>query len=305
MATFSRVIQISDLHFGHVFRYRRATPARQSIGVHDQRITKALSVCIKELCLEASSFSSPAQVVVTGDISSAGAIIELDTASTYLRGAHYLNRDHADAEGIYGRSDILIIPGNHDVWDGFPRKRHLNPQSWGHFPSAYPSKVTLVGGPRRVVILGLSSALPLPLNFAWGWVSGNQLRRLPSEINAERTADPGTFFITALHHSLLISGWHTRLLNFKSVVSVLLAQRVPLVICGHEHTSTIDYIDDAHGHRLHVSHAGATTIQSDDPRANKFKVYDVYPTKVVVSTFAYDATSSSFDAERLRHVLRV
>jgi hypothetical protein len=266
------------------------------------RIAQALVAKTRQLQAEVGVRNT--KLVVTGDISQWGSQRQLDVATTFLRGAHFIDKSTRNAQGIRGGSNILVLPGNHDVWGGVPPGRASRAFYQGYFPDKYPISVEHQVGARHVVILGLNSTFPFPLNLAYGYIDPPQIQALRNVASAAKARSHQPILIAAMHHGVVLGhAWSqlfTRLVNYRPVLDSLFDNDFGLVLCGHEHTPALHPIQRG-GKQLLVSVCGSTVAISAHPENNSFRVYDVQEIETEILTFKFDATTQAFESDRTQY----
>jgi 3',5'-cyclic AMP phosphodiesterase CpdA len=266
------------------------------------RIAQALAVKIRQLQAEMGVRNT--QIVVTGDISQWGSQRQLDAATTFLRGVHFIDKSPRNAQGVRGGSKILVLPGNHDVWGGVPPGSASQAFYQGYFPDAYPISTEGQAGTRLVVIVGLNSTFPARLNLAYGYVDPPQMHALGRIATAAKARSGKPILIAAMHHGVVLGHiWNqllTRLVNYRAVLDSLFDNDFSLVLCGHEHMPALHPLQRGGKHLL-VSVCGSTTAISGNPKSNAFRVYDIQEAEAEILTFEFDATLQSFESDSAQY----
>jgi len=201
----------------------------------------------------------PDHVALTGDLVNIALAAEFGAARRWLARLGAADR-------------VTIVPGNHDVYVR-ATAAHAG-QSWGAWmgePESGAAKpasgfpfVRRRGG---VALIGLSSALPTGPFLASGKLGAEQVSRLAALLPGLA----GAFRVVLIHHPPLgRRPRHKRLTDAKALLRVLAEHGAELVLHGHDHRHSLEWIETARG-RIPVvgvpSASGAATSREDDPAA--------------------------------------
>ncbi len=201
----ARIAHLSDLHFGE----------------EDAAQTRELAEDIRAQALDA--------VVVSGDLTRRATRGEFAAASQFL-----------EALG----APLLVVPGNHDIprydlYDRFfhPRRRWLAAR-----PAAYQDLLELEG--LRLIGLDSVSRAQWHLDWAAGAISDARRARLAEAL--ARPAEGATVLVC--HHPLRHPPWaqaRRAPRNAELTISLLQANDVAAVLCGHLHRPEITELGPA------------------------------------------------------------
>jgi 3',5'-cyclic AMP phosphodiesterase CpdA len=291
-----RLVHISDTHFQTTYRHEYQGPYLPHLHPHSMLAANALATRIKHLQLEHGS--DPFHILVTGDLTLWGRPVQLDSATTFLRGVHYVDRAESNSKGLRGRDDLMALPGNHDAWDGLP-VRPRKPFFDSYFPQRYPAEIVESVGGRTVAVLGLDSTFPRRKNFAQGYIEPLEISACEAAI-ANLRMQPDTLIIVAFHHSPVMLSrtgtiTTTRLLNYRAMLTFLKNTKIDLLLCGHEHHPDLFILNNP-PYRTYVSIGGTATAH---PRLSlcTFRVYDVFADRIELTTYYYRSNTAGFECD--------
>jgi 3',5'-cyclic AMP phosphodiesterase CpdA len=171
---------------------------------------------------------APDHIAVTGDL------INLSLSNEFAAARAWLDR-------LGKPSDVTLVPGNHDAYvraaAAFARR------DWGHYMQGDAGEAfPFVRRRGPLVLIGLSSSLPtLPL-AATGRLVGDQLGRLGGILSA--LAKEQVFRVVLIHHPPVLGvNYFRRLSDAAALREVLQAHGAELVLHGHHHKATINWLD--------------------------------------------------------------
>lgn len=237
----------------------------------------------------------PDHIAVTGDITNLGLERELSEGLEWLR-------------RLGSPMDISVIPGNHDRYvaatGGGPEER------WAPYLSGDPAERGEAGSPfpfarvrGEVVLLGLDSAEPSPPGFATGRLGEAQRARLESALRAY--GERGLFRVVLVHHSPLASGvrWRRRLVDAGPFREALARAGAELVLYGHRHVQSLDWLDGRAGKIPVVGVPSASYTGTEASRRARCHVYRIRRSRdggghaVEMGVRAYDGATGRVRAE--------
>jgi 3',5'-cyclic AMP phosphodiesterase CpdA len=217
-----------------VFGYMSWTLRRRAI--HDGPVLPALVADLRA--------NAPDHVAVTGDIVNISLPAEFARAGDWLREL-----------GL--PENVTVVPGNHDayvevpwpdslgLWAAFMHGRRgdgaeREPTSAADFPFVRER------GP--LALVGVSTALPMPVSSAAGRIGASQLAALSTHLAELR--DRGLFRIVLIHHPPLGGELQPRkrLLDADALAAVIAAEGAELVLHGHTHRSGLGRLATPGGH---------------------------------------------------------
>jgi len=200
-------------------------------------------------------------IAVTGDL------VNLSLPAEYARARGWL-------ETLGASGDVTVIPGNHDI---YVRGTEAAPAAaWGDFMRGDDGGGGFPFLRRRgkVALIALSTALPTAPLLATGRLGETQLARFAELLDQTR----GAFRIVLIHHPPVTSMRHylRRLTDAAALLAVLEAKGCELLLHGHEHTSSLIWLDGA-DHRIPaVGVASASTpAPHGDEDAGGYNLYHV------------------------------
>lgn len=180
----------------------------------------------------------PEHLVITGDLTHLGLPNEFQETTQWLK-------------SLGSATQITVVPGNHDVYVRAPWNDTL--AAWAPYMvsdsglpdaqgadsnSLFPS--LRVRGP--VAFIGLSSACPTAPFLATGRLGQRQLRGL--ETLLLKTGQKNLFRVLLIHHPPLRAAvpWRKRLMDSAALRAVLMKYGVELVLHGHAHRATWEFL---------------------------------------------------------------
>lgn len=181
-------------------------------------------------------------------------------------------RAHAWLERLGSAQDISVIPGNHDAYAG---RQYLEGwKLWNMYTRSDGAEQTLFPTIRRrsgMVLIGLASAVPSPIGFAYGEIEKPQLERLSEILAAER--DTSAIRVVQLHHPPLFSSSRRCLRNRAGLLALIAEHGAELVIAGHEHVFQMGSIPGAERPVPVVAGPSASLMRFDGSHAGGYLRY--------------------------------
>ena len=194
---------------------------RSRSGIHRSDV---LSAIVRDL--KAQEFD---HLAVTGDLINIALEAEFAPARAWL-------------ESLGAPHDVTLVPGNHDAyvrgWAEHARS------AWGGYMRGDGGEIfPFVRRRGPVALIGLSSALPTPPFMATGRLGGEQLARFETALAALGLA--GLFRAVLIHHPPVskASRYHKRLADSAELRAVLRKHGAELLIHGHDHVSSLTWLD--------------------------------------------------------------
>jgi 3',5'-cyclic AMP phosphodiesterase CpdA len=239
---------ISDLHFGRI-----AHPG------------------IVESLVEEVNDDSVDLVVLSGDLTQRARHAEFEAARAMLDRLH---------------PEVLVVPGNHDVYPWWkPIRRLTRPLE------RYESYITEDRAPTYradgVAVLGINSAYGRTIKS--GRLTDGDLACIEEELGTVN----GAFKVLVLHHHLtqIRALWkHDIVQRAQDALEVAAEAGVDLILCGHLHVSHIEAVDVAPGRRIVVASAGTATSnrgRRSDRATNLYNRITVAPDAFTVEERRY------------------
>ena len=210
-------------------------------------------------------------------------------------------------------ADTLVIPGNHDLYvdstwqDSFAAWQDLmlddvglvsqlkQKTAAGKLDQMYPQ----VRVRQQVVFIALCSVFPAPWLRATGRINQQQLMRLKFVLNDPALADHCKVLL--IHHPITMT--HTRkrksLLNHADVCALLKHSPVDLVVHGHGHTRTLEYLACEDGRNTPiVGMASSSSTSAHELQRAEFKLFDIrrgqHNWHISMQSYQFDSTAEQF-----------
>ncbi len=267
--TVARLAHLSDVHFGKI-----AHPA------------------VVEALIEEVNDGGFDLVVVSGDLTQRAKEEQFRAARAFL--------DRFESE-------VLVVPGNHDVraWWHNPIERVFDSAS--RFSRYISDELTPSFTRPGLAVFGLNSAHGLTIKG--GKVRARHLDAMQAYFGAQ--PEPA-FRVLVLHHHLLrleALGAHDVAQNAKRALQTAGECGVELVLCGHLHTSHVAHVEVVApspilpgGHSLVIASAGTATSSRGrgvDREVNFYNRITVEPDRFQIEERRFDPEAGRFEAVRL------
>ena len=240
---------LSDPHLGPVPipRFRELTGKRALgfVNWHRRRFVRHRPEALEALVHDLRR-SAPDHIAVTGDLVNIALEKEFPPAREWLA---QLGSAH----------DVSMVPGNHDA---YVRDAIEHPAShWGDYmrgdgigtnaPHSRSGPFPYVRRRGPAALIGLSTALPTAPFLATGKLGADQLMRLSDAL--AHLAHEGRFRIVLIHHPPSARGRNRfkRLIDAGPFRRVIAAYGAELVLHGHDHVHSLDWIEGP-DHRVPV-----------------------------------------------------
>lgn len=250
------IAHLSDPHLGPLptLRLRRLLNKRLLGFANWRRNRRFFHVrAVADLMAEDIKRVAPDHVVVTGDLVNLSLEEEFEAAASWL-------------QALGSHDWVSVVPGNHDAyvpvsWEqGIGRwQGHMTADALGRAYAQGDARFPYVRVIGDVAIVGLSSAVPMPLHSAGGRLGAAQLVALEAVLEA--LGRDGLYRMVLIHHPPLPGQNVARkaLVEAAALQAVLTAQGAELVLHGHNHTDMLETIETSHGlaHILGVPSASA------------------------------------------------
>ena len=270
----------------------------------DRHSTDVLEAAIRDVHAQAVD-----RVLVTGDLTHVSLENEFRAAALQL-------------ESLGSPEEVFLIPGNHDCYVPVAPERSWD--YWADYLSGTPHdalepalasclgrEATTPSGsdrkraPRhedyptlrvqgRLAVIGLCSAIPVPLFRARGELGAVQLRRLEALLESLR--DRGYARVVMLHHPVVDAdeGSRRALVDAAELRSVLERQGADLVLHGHKHRRRVHLLD---GPDQKIPIIGVPSSSEVGSREEKRAQYHLYRLRSESSSdgFRLDAEIRGYD----------
>jgi 3',5'-cyclic AMP phosphodiesterase CpdA len=205
-------------------------------AIHDGPVLPALTRDLRQ--------TRPDHVAVTGDIVNISLPAEFARAGAWLQG---LGQSH----------EVTVVPGNHDAYVAVPWSDSLG--LWAPFmagrradgadrPPTRLEDFPFVRERDGIALIGVSTALPMPVRSAAGRIGSDQLAALARELDA--LGERGLFRVVLLHHPPLGGDLQPRkrLLDATEFAAVVARHGAELILHGHTHRSGLGRLPTPRGH---------------------------------------------------------
>jgi 3',5'-cyclic AMP phosphodiesterase CpdA len=207
-------------------------------------------------------------IAVTGDLINISLPEEFENAARWLR--------------QLGAADtVTAIPGNHDAYVSIPNaegigrwRDYMTDLAWERTDGAAPMDpfpfVRRVG---PVALVGLSTAVPMPLFVAAGRLGTAQLAALRGTLL--QLKDSGACRVILIHHPPFPGGGYKRkaLLDAQDFVEVVREAGAELILHGHTHVAGLGRI----GQTPVIGVPSASAVQHGHKDAAAYNVYRISP----------------------------
>lgn len=243
---------ISDVHLGPLPPVRVGElMSKRALGyynwhrnrarIYDQTVLEAITDDIRA--------NRPDHIAVTGDLVNIGLDAEYDIALDWL---HTLGDPH----------DVTVVPGNHDAYVRRAVERYS--AAWLPFASgdeAHPAMAfPFLRRRGNLAIVGVSTAVATLPFMATGRVDEDQAQRLGQMLAS--TGREGLCRVILIHHPPVSvrSHFFRRLIGADLVLHAIRRFGAELVLHGHDHVTSIAWIDGADGAQVPVVGAASPSI---------------------------------------------
>jgi 3',5'-cyclic AMP phosphodiesterase CpdA len=261
-----RILHVSDLHFG-----KPAVPAQ----------IDAIEAFVQQQRFDV--------VAISGDLSQRARAGEFQRAAAFIR----------DARKV---SDVIVVPGNHDVawWHaplglGHPERLYENYEAYiskDLEPVLRRPGLTLVGintshgVTRRTLTWNLRDISII------GDITRPQIERARREFASTPAEDAR---VVVMHHNPVKGELSQRhgLKHTKQILGAFAEMGVELVLCGHDHQEALHYIEHTRKGTV-ISTAGTVSNRSRGGRPSSLNAITISPDAIDVLTYVWSADSQDF-----------
>jgi 3',5'-cyclic AMP phosphodiesterase CpdA len=223
---------------------------RKRRSIHRPEVLAALIADLKR--------QAPDHIAVTGDLVNLSLTSEFGPALAWL-------------ETLGSPRDVTAIPGNHDAYvraAAASATTQWAPYMSGDAAESFP----FVRRRGPLALIGLSTSLPtLPL-AATGMLHGDQLTRLGAILS--QLGRDGAFRVVLIHHPPTEgANYFRRLTNAAPVRDVLQQHGAELVLHGHHHEASLDFLP---GPQLRIPVVGVPSASGAPGRHDEPAGYNLY-----------------------------
>lgn len=249
-----RLAHLSDPHLGPLPRPPLASLLSKRIFGYlnwQKNRRRALGANVLAALLNDVAAQNVDHVCVTGDL------VNIALAEEFCNAARWL-------EGLGDPSDVSVVPGNHDAYVPGAARRAV--EVWARWCSGDAG----AGFPfarRRgpILIAGVSTAVATPPLFASGRVGKTQLAGLAALLDRHDDA----FKVVMIHHppDTAEAAGRRGLDDVEAVREVLSAGCVDLVLHGHMHRASLNWLETPRGRAAMIGVPSASSDGSKHPIA--------------------------------------
>ncbi len=263
-----RLAHLSDPHVPPDFApLRRELVSKRALGwinwrrsrhrIHRRDVLDALTGDLER--------HAPDHVAVTGDLAIVSTPAEWQSCRLWLQGL--------------GPPDyVSLVPGNHDAYTR--RAIPGTALAWREYMAGDPDTAAHGGFPylrRRgpVAILGCSSAIATAPFMATGRIGRQQIDRLRPLLKSLQ--DEGRFRVVLVHHTPVRSHGdrYRRMTDARAFRALLAECGAELVLHGHEHRSTLHWIDGPGEPVPVVGVSSASALEHGARPAAQYNLYEI------------------------------
>jgi len=211
---------------------------------------------------------APNHIAVTGDLTHLGTIREFEQAATWL-------------QQLGDPKSVTLVPGNHDLYVATPWQETFS--RWAPYmasdaehggnradaPSMFPT--LRVRG--QFALIGVNSVFASPPFLAVGRIGQPQLDKLSALLR--QTGKAGLCRIMLIHHPAAPGSikWRKRLIDAEGLASVIQHQGVELVLHGHAHESSLNWIPSHDGRAPVIGVGSASELNQAANRRAQYHIY--------------------------------
>jgi len=289
-----RLAHLSDIHLSPLVGARWRSLANKRVfgyinwqrNRHKVHKRDRLDVLLHDIKLH-----EPDHVVVTGDLVNLGLPEEFIAAQDWL-------------EDLGTPDFVSVVPGNHDAYV----KMRIDPgfERWRPYMTSNAGGQAISGGADArgfpfvkrygdVALIGLSSAVPTMPFIAAGRLGKDQIAYVENILGDASCAD--LCKIIAIHHPPIVSrsNWYHGLKDAKAFGGLAKKYGMDLILHGHWHSQSTNFIDGRHGHIPIIGVPSASSGKVGHKPLARYNLYDFYHDKGVWSAHLTGRGFSSLD----------
>jgi 3',5'-cyclic AMP phosphodiesterase CpdA len=228
--------------------------------------------------------AAPSHIALTGDLVNIAAWNEFPSGAAWLR--DFAPPDH-----------LTFVPGNHDAYVHVPFDKglaHLLPWMASDRQDGDTLNFPTLRLRRNVALIGLNSGKPQRLWRAAGSLGETQLRDLSHMLRS--LCQQGFYRVVMIHHPPLPGMAVNRkaLTDAEALKQILLAEGCELVLHGHNHTATTQWLETKSGHAPIIGVPSASMRgDANHPSA----AWNLYHINRVKGRWVTDMTSFNWNTE--------
>ena len=213
--------------------------------------------------IEDIKIAKPDHIAFTGDLVNIAAISE------FKQGADWLNK--------IGPADWLsYVPGNHDAYVAVPWEKSLGLfEDYMASDMRQEERFPFVRLRRNIALIGVNGAIPQNIFRAGGDVGEAQRQRLHEKLKSLR--ERGFYRAVMIHHPPAPALTHPlrALSDAAELKSILEQEGAELVIHGHNHTSSLNWLESAHGAVPIIGVPSASMVDDGQHEAASWNNYEI------------------------------
>ena len=275
---------LSDPHLGPLPVVRlRELASKRALGYfnwHSNRGRAFEDRALQALTADLAA-AHPHHIAVTGDLVNIGLPAEYDTALAWL---HTLGKPR----------DVTVVPGNHDAYVASAVAHYS--RKWLPFASGdHPDETMVFPFIRRrdrLALIGLSTAVPTAPLMATGRIEEDQAAALGEALR--QTGDEGLCRVVLIHHPPGKGGAirTRRLIGARHVRDAIARHGAELVLHGHNHRTSVTWLDAPHGMKVPV--VGAAAAAAMPHGTNPGAAYNLFHIEGTHAPFTIAMTERGF-----------
>jgi 3',5'-cyclic AMP phosphodiesterase CpdA len=207
---------------------------------------------------------TPDHIAVTGDLTNLALPAEFAPAARWL-------------QSVGSPADVTAIPGNHDAYV------RATSRCFADVFADYVRSDTAEGGAKfpslrrrgPLALISLSTAVPTPPLSATGTLGRAQLEALQALL--ESLAAEPLFRVILLHHPLRSKSQIKRLTDAADLLAVLRRHGVELILHGHDHIHSTNWIDGPDGRIPSIGVPSASALAHGRHPAAAYNLFAIEP----------------------------
>lgn len=239
-----KLAHISDIHLGPMphltFRELASKRITGYVNWHRNRAKHMGSGTLDALVADINA-QAPDHLTVTGDLVNLASGLEINKATDWLR--------------RLGKPDtISVVPGNHDAY--VPGAHEKAMHAWYDYvrgdtdPETWRKEFKLWPTLRRrgpVALIGCSTSIATPPFSASGYFSSRQARETAQLLR--EAGEEGLFRVVLIHHPPIrgAASQHKRMIGIRRFAAAVSLGGAELVLHGHTHLNTLNWLHNRHG----------------------------------------------------------
>ena len=238
---------------------------------------------------------APDHIAVTGDLTHLGTAREFDQAAAWL-------------QRLGDSRSVTLVPGNHDLYVSTPWQETFS--RWASYmasdaehagdqtdsPAMFPT--LRVRG--KFALIGVNSVFASAPFLAVGRIGQPQLERLSALLR--QTGKAGLFRTMLIHHPAAPGSikWRKRLTDADGLASVIQHQGVELVLHGHAHESSLNWMTARDAQAPVIGVGSASELNKSATRRAQYHIYRLSMRsgrpEIIVSVREYSPEAGQFVA---------